>query len=232
MKDSCDIFRGRYPRTALNGTTPPSSLEDMSRGKNNGVFSADAPVWKQEKSGIWVIEHDNGLNQYATLGTKPTMSMGLGDQSVALWLKMAETGYVGARYFVRCGGNGVRAGYRIFSLSSNTKIYISFSSGLASELQRSYTVANIYDSRYHFFVCTMQRTSNVLMYLDAVLSVETLNISGENAFITNDENFVLGFSATGMYGRMGGVRVTNRIYTPDEILRMYIAEAPLYGLKV
>jgi len=231
MRDSCEIFNGRYLRTPLGTTAPASSLEDKSREKNNGVFQNN-PIWVQEKSGQWVIEHSSALNQSIILGSIATMSMGTKDQSFTCWFKMTEAGFVANRYLCRCGGGAANGGY-LLQINAATTCYISFNDGTAGNIVKSFTIPTPFDSRYHQIVLTMNRDSLALAYLDGVVSTTAgLDISGKQAFITNGENFYLGFVATSLYGRMSKARVVNRVYNPDEIMRMYINEAPLFGIGV
>jgi hypothetical protein len=57
------VFESRLYR---GDATPPSSLEDVTREHNNGVFTT-APTWEKQSSGLWALKFVSGSSQFVTL---------------------------------------------------------------------------------------------------------------------------------------------------------------------
>jgi hypothetical protein len=57
------VFESRLYR---GEATPPSSLEDVTREHNNGVFTT-APTWEKQSSGLWALKFVSGSSQYVTI---------------------------------------------------------------------------------------------------------------------------------------------------------------------
>jgi hypothetical protein len=230
-KSTSEIFRVKYPRTPFGMAAPATGIADASRSQQNGTF-VNSVSWVQEPSGIWVNNFTSGLTDYVSVGTIAKMSMGLGDQSVCLWFKMTETGFVAARYLIVCGaasGTPGTPGFRIIAASSNS-IQIGFCDGTLVRIMPIMSTINFYDSKYHLLSVVFDRNVQGYLYVDGIVSVSPCDITPQQGNILNELILTIGLVITSMYGRIGGVRVINRVLTPDEINRIYASERSLYGV--
>jgi len=197
----------------LDDTATPSV--DTSGNASNGtwehtpVFSATYPV--QTTSGVRFPDPGcltfNGTNQYVKVGNPATLPSGTGARTICGWAKSNSTA-TGAR---------VIAGFGTATTGEGMYIGMNGTSLLGGGYNSDLTVANFWDTNWHFIVLTYDGTTANL-YADGQLrssSAESWNLVHSACDIGAQIN-----TSSYWNGNVDDVRIYNRALSATEVAHL------------
>jgi hypothetical protein len=129
-----------------------------------------------------------GATSYASVADDPALDVGIGDFSIALWLRTSCTNSTCVYLDKRNGGSSL--GYSLYSIDGILGLQLN---DPVSGFGNYPSVSNILDDNWHFVVVSVQRASSTGLnfYLDNKLDA-TLNPMGRQGSLDNDSPLIFG----------------------------------------
>jgi len=206
--------------------SPPLSLPDVSRFRNNGTF-VNNPAWVQLPSGIWVIEFD--ATNYITIPASAT-SLNFTSQSFTIlaWINIFDyvTGDGFRIIFMR--GHKLTDGY-IFQVSAVGRL--TFVTWQAAAAQDSRSDAFVIEEGIWYQVGAVRSGASVRLYRNGIDITTTMGVHFDPltcnrvAKIGVDDNT----TANHFYGRMLPPVILNYALDATAISKHFEAERRFLG---
>ena len=198
---------------------------DDGVGTQNGQAIGGATTVADSKFGRSLSltrQADVTTGQWVKVPDSTFFDFGTSNFSMGTWVKLAS----GTNASVTIMANistGTSTGIGIELSSSNlarAKLNVNSTSLTAA------SSTNIADGQWHHVLVTVNRTGNMIFYVDGV-SAATTDISASSAFSVNTTNdFFLGSRASGsapnsINGQMDDAAIWNRVLTPTEVTNVF-----------
>ncbi|MFH1031135.1 MAG: LamG-like jellyroll fold domain-containing protein [Chloroflexota bacterium] len=211
-------------RTYLTDTTPPAALEDVSRRKNNGTFSAPPPTWVRNAQGIWVLNYD-GVNNYVTLSTNPEL-LRVGKFTLLTWVKYVSL--VGNKWIMGTGNSGTPSGYMLATSGANPRMLFRDSVSFKDKAATNITMSN----NVWYLQAMVLDGANAYLYVNGVLG--TGYAPAYTPPITAGASaFRLGFLIEGINkfaGQLWKTRLVLKPLTQADLFALYMSERRWLGV--
>ena len=169
----------------------------------------------------------DGEDDYIDCGNNSSLSMGLGDQTIAMWVKFASISASGNKTLIMNGGGDLNPGSPgiwMYKMSTISDVRFNFSDGTAGRVSK--TIAYINDTKWHHLIVIIDRDKGVTAYVDGMSFGITSDITGQKSSVKNIfSTRIGGYSATQhpFNGSIDDVRIYNTVLSSSQIKQNYIA---------
>jgi prepilin-type N-terminal cleavage/methylation domain-containing protein len=213
----------------LDENTGTSTADSWSGGSTGTLVGTTLPVWTTDCVNGSCLQFSG--DDYVNFGNKPSLSMGLGDATVSLWIKFDNAvAPASSETLVTCGAlsntNAGFPGYWIVRSGSTTILCGYFSDGTAGRLGGSLSDSGslVADSWYNIVV-VFNRDSVITAYINGISTGVTKSISAQQGVIMNYMNYEIGAYNLNnpLAGKIDEVRIYNAIMPTSQIKERYYA---------
>jgi hypothetical protein len=211
-----------------------SLLADKTPYENDGTIYG-ATFTTDRKGQANRAMYFDGVNDYIDCGNNSSLSMGLGDQTIAMWVKFASISASGNKTLIMNGGgdlNPGNPGIWMYKMSTLSDVRFNFSDGTAGRVSK--VIAYINDTKWHHLIVIIDRDKGVTAYVDGMSFGITSNITGQKSSVKNIfSTRIGGYSATQhpFNGSIDDVRIYNRALSEEEITLLYNSYNPKIVMK-
>ncbi|RJS88396.1 hypothetical protein DRO56_03425 [Candidatus Bathyarchaeota archaeon] len=187
-----------------------STAYDSTPNENHGTIHGAS--WVEGRYG-YALDLD-GVDDYVVVPDDPSLNVGTGDFTVALWVKTTQTstGIIVEKY------SGSR-GWRIYI--SNGYIGVRGKDPAGTFTGASTSTYN--DGKWHYITVVFDRDSGIYFYKDGTPDGTSTTITGHQGSLNNSEPLRIGKQTLGDHynGTIDEVCIYNVALTPEKVRELY-----------
>lgn len=222
------VSEWKFDGTTTDGSTATANDLLDTWGTSNGTPYSQ-PIVKTGSSCIngSCLQFD-GVDDYVDFGNNPSLSMGTGNAAVSFWVNFDNTLAPKQETLIHCGAEGIGygvAGYYLYRKTGLSQIYCNFSDGTTT-LSKVALTSSLKGKTWYNIVIVFTRTSIAQAYVNGVKQTGySLNISSDQASITNSANYRIGAKSVSYYhlaGKMDEFRLYNAAIPTSQIKQQYL----------
>ncbi|MFA5714711.1 MAG: LamG domain-containing protein, partial [Candidatus Paceibacterota bacterium] len=208
----------------FNGTTSdglPANNNDVLdtwKNINNGVVFTVPPIVRTGPECVSGSCLQFGSSNYVSFGSNPSLSMGLGDQTISLWAKFDNPYAPTNETLAVCGATSGTAtgddGYWIMRYNGTSRLIVFFSDGDSARISPYLSATGkLVANTWYNIVVVFDRDTVVQAYINGVKQPESANISSLTGDLQNKAILRIG----------GEGLTTNRIVGKIDEIALYSA---------
>jgi|TARA_Y100000310_G_scaffold16579_1_gene16524 hypothetical protein len=211
------------PRLYTGDTSPPSSLEDLSRYKNDGTF-VNSPTWIRLPTGLWVNNFVGGSTQYISIPDALSLKI-INNLTILAWIKTTSTTttqFIFEKQLAR------EYGAYIYS---DERLIFNHGDGSGEDMNFTGYFTSVGDDNWVFISIVRDlANTNVLSYKNGL---HFLTVSSAKTPVVGTNAVRWGASAGASYpftGDMWGQRILNIQLSADQIYNIFQKERGWFGV--
>ena len=173
----------------------------------------------------------SGSYNYVDFGTNSSLSVGLGDATVSLWVKFDNATAPMNETMINCGASAATIGsdgYWIFRYNGTNRLYVRFMDGETAAYAQGYlsAVDSLVADTWYNIVVVFTRASTAQAYINGANTGASFSITAQQGSVVNSLGYKIGSyssSAHRLAGLMDDIRLYNAAMPTSQIKEQYYA---------
>jgi hypothetical protein len=209
-----------------NAATANDVLDTWSKVNNGSVVNPPTVKTGSNCVSGSCLQFD-GNDDVISFGSNSSLSMGLGDQTISVWVRFDNATAPHDEVLAGCGGDYlVMGGYEIKRTTGGSSLMCLFSDGVLSSIAAVLApTGSLVSNNWYNVVVVFNRSSVAQAYINGTKQEGySLNISGQRGNVVNAKSLTIGAWASTSYplvGRMDEVKLYNAAMPTSQIKELY-----------